>query len=301
MKQTIISLLVLAALVGCSKSENEDIHPAGNVPITLNAGMPTAAIKSGSRAVIETGNKFTAGVAGWETDGTVDYLLSENWYTTAEITADPTEQPVNLKEPQVYNANDDIKTYMKAWHPAGKPSNGMVTFDNTDGTVDALFAKAAVGSKQDNTGKILQFKHKTTQLKFKVVADASLDTETTVKGITVLDVELPTGFDLANDALTHAAKGNLNVPGISGNEVITGTAAAVGAPVMIKPLSGNTVKLKIQTSAATFDEVVATIDGDTDFVEGKAYTITLTFKQQAVDLTATVDEWISGSGSAEVE
>ena len=114
-------------------------------------------------------------------------------------------------------------------------------------------------------------------------------------------MELPTGFDLANDALTHAAKGNLNVPGISGNEVITGTAAAVGAPVMIKPLSGNTVKLKIQTSAATFDEVVATIDGDTDFVEGKAYTITLTFKQQAVDLTATVDEWISGSGSAEVE
>ena len=66
-------------------------------------------------------------------------------------------------------------------------------------------------------------------------------------------------------------------------------------------MTGNKVHLKIQTSAATFDDVVATIDNDGNFLEGKAYTITLTFRQQAVGLTATVDEWISGSGSAEIE
>lgn len=70
---------------------------------------------------------------------------------------------------------------------------------------------------------------------------------------------------------------------------------------MIKPMTGNTVTLRIETSAATFDNVVATIADDTDFKEGKAYTITLTFKQQSLNLTATVAEWTQGSGSAEVE
>ena len=57
----------------------------------------------------------------------------------------------------------------------------------------------------------------------------------------------------------------------------------------------------VETSAATFDNVVATIQDDERFKEGKAYAITLTFKQQAVGLSATVDEWTEGSGSAEVE
>lgn len=301
MKQTIILLLALVALASCSQSENEDIQSGSNVPVTLSAGMPTAIIRPDSRAVIETGNQFTAGVAGWETTGQVNYSSRRTWYTTAEIEASPSEKPVTLKEPQVYRADNAIKTHMKAWCPAGEPTTeGKVAFPNTDGSVDALLAGGVVGSKNDHTGKVLQFKHKTTQLKFKVVAEASLEPGTTLKEITVLGAELPTGFDLAADALTYAAAGALTVSGITDQE-ITGTATEAGQPVMIKPMTGNKVHLKIRTSAATFDDVVATIDNDGNFLEGKAYTITLTFRQQAVGLTATVDEWISGSGSAEIE
>lgn len=203
--------------------------------------------------------------------------------------------------PQVYHAEDNIKTYMKAWHPAGTPADGKVTFSNTDGTVDALLAGEVVGSKRDNTGKVLQFAHKTTQLKFKAVADASLAAGTTVDKITVLNAQLPTGFDLAADAVTYAQAASLTVPGLDTPVEITTTAADAGAPVMIQPMTGNTVTLKIETSTATFDNVVATIADDTDFKEGKAYTITLTFKQQSLNLTATVAEWTQGSGSAEVE
>lgn len=300
MKQTIILLLALVALASCSQSENEDIQSGSNVPVTLSAGMPTAIIRPDSRAVIETGNQFTAGVAGWETAGQVNYS-SRPWYTTAEIEASTAPQTVSLQSAQVYQADNAIKTYMKAWHPDGQPTaEGKVTFTNTDGSVDALLAGEVVGSKNDHTGKVLQFKHKTTQLKFKVVAEASLEAGTTLKEITVLGAELPTGFDLAADALTYAAAGALTVSGITDQE-ITGTATEAGQPVMIKPMTGNKVHLKIQTSAATFDDVVAAIDNDGNFLEGKAYTITLTFRQQAVGLTATVDEWISGSGSAEIE
>ena len=63
-------------------------------------------------------------------------------------------------------------------------------------------------------------------------------------------------------------------------------------------MTGNTLTLDIVTSATSHENVVATIDGDTDFQAGKAYTITLTFEQEAVNLTATVTEWTAGTGSA---
>ena len=206
-----------------------------------------------------------------------------------------------LKDPQTYDANNGVKTYMKAWQPAGAPANGAVTFSNTDGTVDVLLAGPISGSKNDNTGKVLHFAHKSTQLKFKVVADASLAAGTTIRKISVLNAELPTGIDLTADAVTYAAVATLDVPGIPADKEISTTAAVVGEPVMIRPMRGNTVTLRIETSSATFERVTATIDDDTNFVEGKAYTITLTFKQQSLSLTATVAEWTRGSGSAEVE
>ena len=132
-------------------------------------------------------------------------------------------------------------------------------------------------------------------------AIASLAGGTTIEKISVLDAELPAGFDLAADAVTYAAAATLDVPGIPADKVISTTAAVVGEPVMIRPIAGNAVALRIETSTATFDRVTASIDDDTDFVEGKAYTITLTFKQQSLNLTATVAEWTTGSGSAEVE
>lgn len=295
--------MISAALAGCSKSGNEPGNPGtvgDRTPIVLSAGIPTATVTSGSRAVIESGNNFTAGVAGWETAGAVDYT-ADAWYTTADITASTAAQQVSLATPQVYSANNDIKTYMKAWYPAGAPAGGRVTFANPDGTVDALLAGEVVGSKNDNTGKVLKFAHKTTQLKFKAVADASLAAGTTVKKITVLNAQLPIGFDLVTDAVTYAQETSLTVPGFDTPVEITTTATDAGDPVMIKPMTGNTVSLDIETSTATFNGVTATIKDDADFKEGKAYTITLTFKQQSLNLTATVAEWTQGSGSAEVE
>ncbi len=301
MKRIILSLLAFAALAGCSENEREGAPSGDEVPITLRAGLPAAAIASDSRAVVETGTAFTAGVAGWETSGVPAYDRAAEWYTTADITASTTAQPVSLAASQVYDANDRIKTHMKAWYPAGQPAEGKVTFANPDGTVDALLAEPISGSKNDNAGKVLRFAHKSTQLRFAVVADASLAGGTTIEKISVLDAELPAGFDLAADAVTYAAAATLDVPGIPADKVISTTAAVVGEPVMIRPIAGNAIALRIETSAATFDRVTATIDDDTDFVEGKAYTITLTFKQQSLNLTATVAEWTTGSGSAEVE
>ena len=52
--------------------------------------------------------------------------------------------------------------------------------------------------------------------------------------------------------------------------------------------------------------LTATLDGakaygDADFVPGKAYTLTLTFRQSEVALTATVAPWEAGTGSGGIE
>lgn len=297
-------MLPLAAIVllsGCSKSDEGGAGMQGDpVAIRLNSGIMEVATK----AAVDAGSSFTASVAGWETEGTVDYTTSERrWYNTATITA-TTAVPgsaVTLNPARYYHANDNIKTYMKGWYPAGEPTDGVVTFENTDGTVDPMITAAVSGSKTDAGSKNLVFNHPTTQIKFEVVAGTGLASDTKVRSISIHNAQLPTGFDLSDNSLSYASAATLSVPHLS-ETAITATATAVGAPVMIKPFAGRTMTLDVTTSHASFSNVTATIDEDTDFQPGKAYTITLTFSQKEIVLTATVTAWDNtGSGSATIE
>ena len=305
MKKIGYSLLFVAALAACSNDEKTmPDDEAGTVPVRLSAGVPVTS-GVGTKAVIAGDATFTASVAGWEAAaGAVDYGAAPSWESTAaNISATAQEEAITLNPSQVYAPDDDVKTHMKAWYPAGKVEAGKVTFENTDGTVDAMLAGEVVGSKWDNEGKVLEFTHETTQVKFVVKAGSGLDAGTLLKGITIVDAELPTGFDLEADAVTYAGKADLVVPGIDGSLVIGTTAAgdAAGEPVMIRPMAGNQLHLEVATSTNDLFEVVATIDDDPNFVAGKAYTITLTFVQSDVLLSATVTPWTEATGSGQVE
>lgn len=290
----------LMLLAGCSKNENAGGDTQeGPVPVRLNSGI----LEVTTRSVVDAGSTFTASVAGWETEGTVDYAAPAAWTNTPTITAS-TSTPgsaVTLSPARYYNADDNVKTYIKGWHPAGTLSDGKVTFENTDGTVDAMITEAVVGSKVDAEGKNLVFGHLTTQLKFMVKTGEGVAEGTTIRSITIKDAELPAGFDLTDNGVTYKSAADLFVPNLTETAIPT-TAASVGDPVMIKPFSGNTVRLDIQTSEASFTDVTATIDDDANFLPGKAYTITLTFQQKEVELTATVTAWDNtGTGSATIE
>ena len=298
MKKSFVFMLGLAVLASCSQDDaaNNESQTDKPVKIELGAGVNTL-----TRAVIEQDSKFTAGVAGWESKETADYSNAYKWYTTtSEISASASNTSIKLTTPQYYNADNSIKTYMKAWYPAGEVKEGKVTFTNTDGSVDAMLATAINGSKNDATGKNFTFKHMTTQLKFEVKAGEGLANDTKIKSIKVKGVTLPTGFDLTTDAVTWDTATKDLSAGVK-EAVITSEAKAAGTPVMIKPFTGKTVKLDIETSNATFTDVTATIDGNSNFEAGKAYTITLTFKQKSVALSATVTAWNTGTGTGDVE
>lgn len=300
-------LLVAACLCACSKSESGEQFPGGEAAIRLSAGLLSASVQS--KAPINSGDTFTPAVAGWESSATASYTAAPTWNTTTSyITASTTAQAVTLTASQVYNADNAVKTYMKAWYPQGTLTNGTVTFtaDDSykgDGTDDVLLSGEVSGDKSDRENKVLAFAHLTTQLKFVVKAGPGLAAGTKLTKIELKNVEVPGGINLMTDALQSSSKSVLAVPGIDGNLVIGTTAAGddAGSPLMIVPPTGNTVTLKVTTSGTEFDNIVATIDTDTKFEAGKAYTIMLTFGQKNVELSATLAEWSAGTGSGTVE
>lgn len=300
-------LLAAVSLCACSKSESGEQIPGGEAVIRLSAGLPAASVQS--KAPINSGDKFTPAVAGWESTAAASYTAAPTWNTTtSEITASATAQEVELTAPQVYNANGAVKTYMKAWYPQGTLSSGTVTFTTNDsykgdGTDDVLLAGEVSGSKSDRENKVLAFEHLATQLKFVVKAGTGLAEGTKLTKIELKGVDLPSGINLATNALLTSSKNALSVPDIDGNLVIGTTAAGddAGSPLMIAPPTGKTVTLKVTTSAAEFENIVATIDNDDKFQAGKAYTITLTFDQKNIELSATLAEWSDGAGTGLVE
>ncbi len=297
---------VMAASAGCTKTTvRGDIQDNGEqVPVVLNAEIPSAEATV-SKSPITASSRFTATVGGWVSrTGSADYTGTPSWTAvTSEIAGNADRQPVTLTEQPYYEPDDADKTYMKAWYPEGTPSGGSVSFENTDGSVDAMMSREIVGSRKDKDGKNLVFDHLTAQLIFDVVGGEGLDAGTTITSIKVLEAGLPTGFDLAagTATFTPAADGGLTVPGIDGTQVIGSTAAQAGLPIMVEPLEDNTFTLEVTTSGNQDDPFVVpvTVD-DTALQAGTAYTITLTFIQQGVDFTATVTEWKSGTGSTTI-
>lgn len=300
----IMFLLAAVALAGCSKNNEGTVTPPvpeAPVAVQLSAGLHTL---PAPKAPVVSGTSFTAAVAGWESASTVNYATAAAWSTTAQITASASAAAITLAQSQTYSQQSGVSTYMKAWYPAGTlDANGQVTFGGTaDGTTDVLLAGEVVGSATNSGVKTLTFNHPLTQLKFKVDADASFGTATTITGISVHDAQLPSGIDLASDAVAYAGAANLTVPGIAAGQAITATAAAAGDPIMMKPFTGNQITLTVTTSDATYDNVKATIDDDANFIPGKAYTITLHFSGAELQAQASVTDWVdSGTGQGDVQ
>lgn len=311
MRKTFTLLLGLAVLTGCSKEETENNDNGAPVPIELGAGVNVV-----SRAVIANNSAVTdAGIAGWDVPavsdqpGTVDYSAQATWNTNISTTASTSPVAVTWKEQQYYNPEATTVTYLKAWYPGGtfNSTNNTVSFTNTNGDQDVLLAPAISGSKNNKVSSALAFRHMTSQIKFLVKKGEGLAEGTKIESITIKNAQLPTGFDLTKGiddygAVTYADAADLTVSGIDGMKEITNTDAGdpVGDAVMIKPMSSKTFTVDIETNNTTYTDQTVTVT--TDAVQaGYAYDITLTFGQAGIELTATVAEWQTASGSAEIQ
>lgn len=307
MKKNFISLLAIAVLAGCSgNEENPAIDNGHLVPIELNVGVNVL-----SRAPIASNDEITnIGIAGWEAEvGKVNYTGEYTWHTHLSTTASTTAQNVKWTVQQYYNADENIYTYMKAWYPCGdfqtSPiKDNKVTFSN-DGTVDVMMANIVYGSKIHRENASLQFSHMTSQIKFNVKKGTGLTEGTKIERIVIKDAQFPIGFDISKDysdpnAITYSEKADLSVPHINNNQVI-GDEAQAGAPVMIRPTGSNTFTIDVETSETTYTNCTVKLTGSINMEKGYAYTITLTFGHAGLELTATVEEWKTAAGSADLQ
>lgn len=299
----LLPILILGTLISsCSRNEETDPSDTARVPIRLGSGVATV-----SKAPITQGNQFDAGIAGWENAAAETYASDPVWNTTIRTTANAGEvQTVTWMAPQYYNANEEITTYMKAWHPAGTLSGTTVTFPNTVGDVDALLAPVVSGTKltKDAPGKVLAFAHQTAQINFKVQAGAGLAENTVLNSIKIKDVQLPTGFDLTKEiaqAVIYGDKSDLAVPGIAAEGVqVAATAVAAGTAVMIKPIAGNTFSIDVQTNNAIYTGKTVTVIGE-NVEAGTAYDVTLTIGRGGITLKASVADWNDATGSSVIK
>ena len=299
--QILLSFLAAGVLLaGCSKNESGDPSDGGRVPIRLGSGVAMV-----SKTPVNNGTEFTAGIAGWENTSTETYAAAPLWNTTIQTTANATTaQTVTWTKQYYYNADEGTTTYMKAWYPAGTLSGTSVTFPNTVGDVDALLAPVVSGTKNNKDGKVLAFAHQTAQINFKVKAGTGLAANTKLRSIKIKSVQLPTGFDLKKTgaaAVTYATAADLTVPGITSDATtIAASAASVGSPVMIKPITGNTFSIDVETNNATYTGKTVTVTGS-NIEAGTAYDVMLTFTQSTIELKATVTAWKDATGSANLE
>lgn len=309
--QVFLSLLTAGVLLAsCSKSvtaEGDGSVPGNGQPVAilLRSGIGDAA-EAGSKAPVTADAPVTVQIEGWENAEAETYAGASAWQSTASVAVSETAAAITLSPQQYYNADENIKTYIKGWYPAVASASGTVTFANTDGTVDVLYAAEVSGDKNAKVDQPLVFDHKSVQLIFKVVKGEGLAAGTEIKTIKVKNAAIPTSLTLSANAVNYTDMAELAVPNVAVAE-IGETAAAAGEPLMVKPVDDNTtVTLYIETStdggstvAATYDDVALTTS-DGKLTEGSAYTVTLTFKQAEIALEADITPWIEATGEGTV-
>lgn len=301
MKKLLLSMLAMAAMVSCTNEIVDNGKEVGNgepAEIRLSAGV----LGVETKAVISDGATFTPSIVGWEGTGVPVDKTAPTWITetNAAIIAG-TSVSMPFKEKQYYNPDGTTKTFIRAYHPKGIPTDGSVTFVNTNGDVDVMLTEVKdAGAKPISTptATSLIFSHQLTQLQFKVVGDASLASGTTLTSI-AFNATIPTGFNIITGALA-GSEASFSIKNITANMSISSASENAGDLVMIKPFSSTTFNITVVTSAGTFSNVPVTLS-ETDANGGKSYTITLTFKQKEISATGTVTAWKAKDGAATVE
>ncbi len=332
--QILLSLLAAGVLLaGCSKSENEGGELPGNgqsVAIRLSSGIGDAS-KAGTKAPVTAEAPATVQIEGWENTEAETYAGASTWQSTAsvkvltpeEIEADDIVNDITLSPVQYYNADENIKTYIKGWYPAAKSANGKVTFSAAadpdkgyvyagDGTDDVLLSNEVSGGKKEaeQISEALVFDHVTTQLVFKVKKGEGLAAGTKIKTIKLKGGKIPGGIDLSSGTVTFTAPteddGKLDTKAEVAE--ITTEATQAGVALMVEETSDNdALTLFIETTtddgttvAATYDNVKIKPSTGTGFKKGTAYSIEMTFKQSGIVLEANITPWTEATGEGEV-
>lgn len=334
----ILSMAALALMVASCSNDDENVKidngEASNA-VAIQISQKVAGVES--KAAITPGSTMQANIimvdAGSGDANNPDFSAftakTENTLTGTELKNDVNRATVATTQfeaktsaeaitltPKLYypveSGSNTKKTFLFGVSPMGAVSGTTVTFTQTDGSQDVMYAgKVDAGSKDAHSSvEPLEFKHKTTQLTFVAKLSEELTgsdwdgQKVTVKNIVIQNAKVPASLNFSNGTVTWTAGADLTVAGC--NTELTTTACKPSVPVMVQPTSGIKVNLELSVDGTIRWYNNLTIqneanNGDLTTVEAKSHEITFTITppKTATDgteitSTAKIVDWTEG-------
>lgn len=329
------TLLFLAA--GCTKegtaapepdrqTDPVEIVPGGGIAPSVVSEQHLAGVPSDTRAVINAEHAELqvsfARLDQQEGDGSYAAYTTLSTALPASMaatTGDPsTPALITFDTPQYYLSREtNNNTKLLGWYPQADPAAGVVTL-TIDGENDIMLSQELEGNKESATrfgaaGKIFQFDHCLTQLKFKAYAadDAAPTVWGNITAIKIKDqansckITLPASVafegtaDLSLPAKNWDGDAPISYP-LAFSKVEASAAAACGY-AMIQPVdAGGSLAIVVTTQQGGDYQTDVTVPA-AGFEKGKAYEIVLKFTSTTIEPTATVTDWVDADAPIEVE
>lgn len=290
MRNFVLMALGAIAMASCAQND-ENLLNKEPVEIRLNAEIASSV---GTRAVINPKDAVT-NVQFARIDGE-----TPDWTTIAaiELTGDITANTgvISFATVQHYPSTGNAANLL-AYYPAAKSLAAGVASMEITGTQDVMHAAPVSGTKLVPITDNIQLRHLLTQFTFVVKRDASTSADVSNVEIAINGANTTFDMALANGALSNWATPVSTIkPMTAGVATLLGSTATSG--IMLEP---GMSAIELQVSADGYAGQPITINGTDSgqFEAGKSYEITLTFKGSAIEPSAAIDEWTSGTGGSE--
>lgn len=320
MKQILISLMAVAALVSCSKSESLETPNDGTIRVITGIEAPgTKAVVTQTLGVTDVAFRLIHAAAKPSDFTTATALKGNIAATTGAVTFDPSA-------PKYETANDHNAWFI-GYYPAGTATGTKITW-TIDGKTDILRTEsvwdAGKFSAPVSTG--MTFQHQLSQVEVLCIATSSAALSAVqsawgnIKSISFKDAPTEMEFDYA--ALTvangtskadKALSKDYNGTAFTSIAIPANNSTVINAMAMLAPVTkadaAKSFELIVVTEGKTTDIAdditttvpvkVAAATGDAeDMVKGKTHKVTLTFDVNGKDISATqttINAWQPGS------
>lgn len=337
--KTILSMAALALIMAsCSSEDDNVVINNGNLPQEIQIYQSVQGLPS--KAAIGTGDNVSAMILTNDGDNKFDSfspryvntLKSEdNTFAAATDRANATVgtfianvttgQAITLSTKLYYSTEKTTNVYVMGIAPNGDIENAAVKFSQ-DGLQDVMYAApVSAGSENSHeTTPILNFAHKTTQLKFAAKITRVENGEwgkaaVSIQSIQIHKAELPLSMNIADGAVNWAvAVDHFSVPMSNTSPLTDKVPADVSQPVMMK--NGTNITIDVTMRVGSEDKTFTSLpvkQGDTSdnltTVIGNSHLVTLNITEPTaasgvdpIAPTAKVQEWQTGAaGSVEIK
>lgn len=334
MKTIFISLLAVAALAGCSKSETQ--RPGQGQPsdgvIRVFAGVeaPTKAVVSQVTGVDGVAFRLIHAAAK-----PIDFSTASDMTGNIAAGSESAGGAVTFSAAPNYEQENDHNAWFIGYYPVGTVNGNVVTW-TVDGTTDILLTEAVWDAGKYSAPKTtgMTFKHQLSQVEVvcHAVSGSAISAVRAawgkIKSISFVDAPETLTFDysdmnaapLAANGATKALKAlfaDYEGAAITAFEIPESGDGDIRARAMLAPTAkldnSTSFKLQVVTEGPTDeagDDITAIVNvkigasGAEDMVKGKTHKVTLTFQidgQKIVADQTTIDKWEAGSeGSGDV-